>query len=136
TLEIWHALLRGARLVGLEKETLLAARDFGAALAERRITVMYMNAAPFHALAAQDPAVFGRLRHLMVGGDAMDARLARAVLASGSPPGRLLNGYGPTEAASISTAYDVAALPRDATSVPIGRPIDNTEALVLDGRGE
>nr|WSX75855.1 amino acid adenylation domain-containing protein [Streptomyces sp. NBC_00899] len=48
---------------------------------------------------------------------------------------RLINLYGPTEAAIDVTAWDCAD-PREGATPPIGRPIQNTQCLVLtpDGR--
>ncbi|WP_114946851.1 non-ribosomal peptide synthetase [Microvirga calopogonii] len=43
----------------------------------------------------------------------------------------IANLYGPTEAAIDVTAFDVRET-RDSASVPIGRPIDNTQIHVLD----
>lgn len=76
------------------------------------------------------PAALASLRAVIVAGEACPAGLAarhHAVL----PQAALVNEYGPTEATVWSTAYRVP--PQVAgTTVPIGRPIANTEAYVLD----
>ncbi len=46
----------------------------------------------------------------------------------------LLNLYGSTECSSNATVYDAARLPPDAARVPIGRPLPNVRAYVLDDR--
>ena len=51
-------------------------------------------------------------------------------------PQRLLHVYGPTEATTFATWYQVRAVEADASTVPIGRPIANTEVYVLDRHGE
>ena len=73
--------------------------------------------------------VIARLR-LLVGGEALPPALAR-VLASRC--GGLWNLYGPTETTIWSTVMpiDVAI-----STVPLGRPIDNTRVYVLDRAGE
>ncbi|MPR00590.1 amino acid adenylation domain-containing protein, partial [Pseudomonas sp. MAFF 212408] len=44
----------------------------------------------------------------------------------------LLNGYGPTEATTFSTTYEIKRA--DEGSIPIGRPVGNSRAYVLDAR--
>ncbi len=50
------------------------------------------------------------------------------------PQARVLNLYGPTECAVVSTWYDTARLSADAKSVPIGLPLANTATYILDER--
>ena len=49
------------------------------------------------------------------------------------PDVRLVNGYGPTEATTFSCCFDATSGVAFDDSVPIGRPIANTAAYVLDG---
>ena len=53
------------------------------------------------------------------------------VLAAG-PPQRLINSYGPAECTTTSTWHHVREVDDDTLAVPIGRPIANTPAYVLD----
>ncbi|MEE8583709.1 MAG: amino acid adenylation domain-containing protein [Acidobacteriota bacterium] len=64
-------------------------------------------------------------------GEAVDPAAARRVLAQG-PPRRLLNVYGPTENATFSTWHHARQVPQGASRVPIGRPISNSGAFILD----
>src|SRR5690606_12066909 len=48
----------------------------------------------------------------------------------------LLNAYGPTECTTFSTAHPLESLEPGLLRVPIGRPIANTKAHVLDERFE
>jgi hypothetical protein len=57
----------------------------------------------------------------------------REVLSQGAPE-RLVHVYGPTETTTYATWHRVGAVEDGATTIPIGRPIANTEAYVLDGR--
>ncbi len=45
---------------------------------------------------------------------------------------RFFNAYGPTEATIGSTCYLVEDLPESAATVPIGRPVANTQVYLLD----
>jgi amino acid adenylation domain-containing protein len=77
------------------------------------------------------------LRVLLVAGEPLAADLARELVGT-LAGGRLLNGYGPTEATVYATMADVTAeleLSADGP-VTIGRPLPNTRVLVLDDRLE
>ncbi|MCX4687128.1 amino acid adenylation domain-containing protein [Kitasatospora purpeofusca] len=69
---------------------------------------------------------------VLVAGEALPARTANHWLAA-LGPGRLINEYGPTEASIGSTAHPVDR-PQEGT-VPLGGPLPNTTAYVLDGAG-
>ncbi|MEQ4718187.1 amino acid adenylation domain-containing protein [Nonomuraea sp. B19D2] len=127
--EIWGALLNGCTLHLLDRETFLDTEELRKALADQRITTALFTSALFGRLADDDPAVFGPLRDLLVGGDVLSPKHARSVLRA-NPGLRLVNAYGPTENAVISTAH-VVAEPIGAR-VPIGRPVPNTSAYVLN----
>ncbi|MFI2612139.1 amino acid adenylation domain-containing protein [Kitasatospora sp. NPDC018619] len=132
TFEIWGALTAGARIVPVDRETLLDARALTAAIERLGITTMWLTAGLFDQVAAVDPAAFGRLRNLLFGGDAVNPRRVAQVLAA-APPQRLVNGYGPTETTTFATWHHVVE-GDGTTPVPIGRPIANTSVHVLDER--
>jgi len=50
------------------------------------------------------------------------------------PHVRLVNGYGPTEVTAFSVSHKITYLDPDWPSVPIGRPLHNTTAYILDDR--
>ncbi len=131
TWEVWGALLNGARLVILDREVVLAPARLERELAARGVGALLLTTSVFNLVAREAPAAFAPLRHVVFGGEAADPHAVRAVLRAG-PPERLVNGYGPTEAAVFATWHRVDALADDAPSVPIGRPLDNTRAYVLD----
>lgn len=71
------------------------------------------------------------LRRLYLGGEQVTARTVHRFREL-VPGVRCTNTYGPTECSIGSVFHEIA--PADGDSVPIGRPIDNTYALVLDRR--
>src|SRR5439155_14798685 len=71
---------------------------------------------------------FGRLRILMIGGEAFPAALAKQL--KESVPGTIHNMYGPTETTVWSTTHTVGETDGP---VSLGRPIANTEIYLLDG---
>jgi amino acid adenylation domain-containing protein len=48
---------------------------------------------------------------------------------------QLLNGYGPTEATITATLYPADSMPDGLSVAPLGRPLANVTAYVLDGNG-
>ncbi|HJW95775.1 MAG TPA: amino acid adenylation domain-containing protein, partial [Thermoanaerobaculia bacterium] len=133
TFEIWGALLNGARLVGVSKETVLSPRDLARTIRDEGITTLFVTTALFNQTAQQLPAAFAPLRHLLFGGEACDPRSVREVLAAGRPE-RLLHVYGPTENTTFSTWHLVETVADDAVTVPIGRAIGGSSTYVLDAR--
>ncbi|GHJ48131.1 hypothetical protein Cs7R123_54730 [Catellatospora sp. TT07R-123] len=69
------------------------------------------------------------LRRLIVGGEEMNRQLAHRLMAL-LPAVSLTNGYGPTEA-SIGMVFH-RVNPEESGAVPLGRPIDNCYAVVVD----
>jgi amino acid adenylation domain-containing protein len=130
TLEIWGALLNGARLVILDRETVIG-RDFGTALRDHGVTALFLTTALFNHLAAETPAALASVRHVLIGGDRADAAAIRRVQAAGKPA-RLLNCYGPTESTTFATWHEIEEVGTAESTVPIGRPIANSTVCVLD----
>lgn len=131
TFEIWGALIHGARLVGLAKETVLSPPEFKRAVAEQHISTMFLTTALFNQIAQSLPETFAPLRYLLFGGEACDPQSVRRVLELGKPE-HLLHVYGPTESTTFTTYYDVSDVQAGARTIPIGRALSNTEVWVLD----
>jgi amino acid adenylation domain-containing protein len=129
--EIWAPLLAGACLVGLEREALLAPRGLKSALAERRLSVLFVPTALLHTVAGEVPSAFRGLRLLLFGGEMADPAALRAVLAH-SRPERLVHLYGPAEATTYAALQEVTDLPPRAAAVPVGRPAPGRRVYVLD----
>jgi amino acid adenylation domain-containing protein len=136
TFEIWGALLNGGRLCGISKEVLLSPHEFESSLCELGITALFLTATLFNQVAREVPQAFRFVRHLLVGGEALDPPSVRRVLGSAAPPVRLLNGFGPTESTTFACWHRIDAVPEGARSIPIGRPLSNTRAHVLDRAGQ
>ncbi|MEE8524221.1 MAG: amino acid adenylation domain-containing protein, partial [Thermoanaerobaculia bacterium] len=133
TFEVWGALLNGARLVGIERRVALSPPKLAAALADRRVSVLFLTTALFNQVAREVPDAFAGLDTLMFGGEAVDPRWVKRVIRSG-PPRRLLHVYGPTETTTFATWQRLTAVAEGATTIAIGRAIGNTRSVVLDRR--
>src|SRR6266850_116775 len=119
------------RLIGIATDIALSARDFARELREQKISAMFLTAALFNQVAKESPEAFETVRTVIAGGEALDPKWVRAVLEK-RPPERLLNGYGPTENTTFTCCHHIRNVPADATNVPIGRPISNTQVYILD----
>ena len=131
TFEIWGALLNGGRLHIVSKEVLLSPSRFTQELHTEGITTLFLTTALFNQMIRQVPAGFGGLKQLLFGGESCDPQRVRECLQVG-PPQRLLHVYGPTEATTFATWFEVRDVAPDDRTVPIGRPLANTTCHVLD----
>ena len=134
TFEIWGPLLAGARIVCCPKRVALDADRLGPFLRERGVTLMWATSTLFNQLVDRDPTVFAPLRQVIAGGEALSPPHVRRALDAGVR--RLQNGYGPTENTTFSCVHDIDRVAELDRQVPIGRPIANSDAWVLDQRGE
>jgi amino acid adenylation domain-containing protein len=132
TFEIWGALLNGARLV-LPPSGAPSVEELGRTMEEQGVTTLWLTAGLFQQVVDAAPQSLRNLRQLLAGGDVLPVAQVRRVLAE-LPGVRLINGYGPTENTTFTCCFDAASEPFS-TSVPIGRPIANTRAYVVDGYG-
>lgn len=131
TFEIWGALLNGATIAVFAPDEVINPGKFGYLIRKRSITSMFLTTALFNVMANEVPGVFAPVRDVLFGGERADPVAVRSVTENGTPT-RLVNVYGPTEATTFSTWFEVGSVASDANSVPIGRPISNTDALILD----
>ncbi len=133
TFEIWGALLHGGQLAILPAAIVLSPGDLATALETQGVTTLFVTTALFNQLVEVKPDIFRSLRQVLFGGEAVNPARVRDVLRCG-PPGRLLHVYGPTEATTFATWWEVRDVPANAVTLPIGRPLANTTAYVFDER--
>ncbi|MBA2672059.1 amino acid adenylation domain-containing protein, partial [Ramlibacter sp.] len=132
TWEIWGALLNGARLLVVPPPVVLDAPALCRELLAGGVTAMWLTVGLFNEHADALAPAFARLRHLLIGGEAVDPAKAARVLHGGQAPRHLVNGYGPTEGTTFTTTFAIRALSGCEHAVPIGRPIANTQVYLLD----
>lgn len=130
TFEIWGALLNGGRVVILPPAQ-HSLSEIGRAIRQYRITTLWLTAGLFHLMVDEELEALKNLRQLLVGGDVLcPQRVTKAHRAL--PDCRLINGYGPTENTTFTCCYTVNDEKALSPSVPIGRPIANTRAYILN----
>ena len=132
TFELWGPLLNGGTVV-LPDGDVLDAERLGAQLKSFGITTMWLTSPLFSRLATRDATIFAGLRDLVVGGDVVVGEHV-ALVRQACPGIRIINGYGPTENTTFSLTHVITA-EDTAGAVPIGRPLRNSTAYVLDAGG-
>ncbi|WP_416875596.1 non-ribosomal peptide synthase/polyketide synthase [Kitasatospora sp. SC0581] len=132
TYELWVPLLNGGRVVVAPPEQL----DLDLlqhTITAHGVTGLWLTAGLFRLVAEERPGLLAGVREVWTGGDVVSpAAVAR--VREACPGIEVVNGYGPTEATTLATRHPVDDLPEHAATVPIGRPMANMRAYVLDER--
>jgi amino acid adenylation domain-containing protein len=131
TFEIWCALVHGARLV-IAPEGLHDHFELAKLISRHRVSVLWLTARFFDNIIEHHPQALAGVQCLLTGGAALSPRHVRKAQAE-LPGARLVNGYGPTENTTFTCCHVIPQdFPHAAASVPIGRPVENTQVYVLD----
>ena len=134
TFEIWGPLLAGASITIVDDGELLSPQRFSNQLRRDSVTVMFLTTALFQKIALQKIDVFETLDTLLFGGEVADVEVVRDFYRKGRPR-RLVHVYGPTESTTFATWHALQNPPPPGAAIPIGRPLANTRALILDRDG-
>jgi amino acid adenylation domain-containing protein/non-ribosomal peptide synthase protein (TIGR01720 family) len=127
--EIWSALTCGASLVLLDESASAVPETLADWFSDQRLAHCFLATRLTENLLQRIPLQGLPLRTLLTGGERLDP-IPQADLGDV----RLVNHYGVTEAAVVSSCTDVGdAIHSDRPS--IGRPIDNTQVYLLDEHG-
>jgi amino acid adenylation domain-containing protein len=131
TFEIWGALLNGAQIIGIDREITLSPTNFVSELQQQNVSILFLTTALLNQAVSQIPAAFRSLKYLLFGGEMANVDRVRSLLEQGKPQ-HLIHVYGPTENTTFSTWYEVQEVPENATTIPIGQAIANTQVYLLD----
>ncbi|WP_426405084.1 amino acid adenylation domain-containing protein [Streptomyces sp. R-07] len=132
SLEFWGALLHGGTAVlqpGQKPEPALVTE-----LARRhRVTTLLLSATLFNYLTDEHPEAFATVTTAFTVGEA--ASPAHVHKLQQLRPGiTVLNGYGPAEVMIYATTHTIEAGDEPHAVIPIGTPLVNKPAYVLDAR--
>ncbi|MEV7603794.1 amino acid adenylation domain-containing protein, partial [Kitasatospora sp. NPDC089797] len=131
TYEFWTPLLSGGSLV-IAPAGRLGIAELSDLFGRRRVSGAFITAGLFNVLAAEAPQSFAGMREVWTGGDIASPAALRRVLEA-CPGLRVVNAYGPTETTTFATRRTMTSPDEvPAAVVPIGRPLPNTRAYVLD----
>ncbi|MEN8218026.1 MAG: amino acid adenylation domain-containing protein [Pseudomonadota bacterium] len=129
TFEIWGSLLNGAKLILMPPHT-PSLKDLGRVIGQHQVTTLWLTAGLFHLMVEERLEDLRSVRQLLAGGDVLSVPHVRKVL-GGLKDCQLINGYGPTENTTFTCCCSITES-QIGTSVPIGRPIANTQVYILD----
>jgi amino acid adenylation domain-containing protein len=130
TFEIWGPLLNGGKLVVMPPHP-PTLEEIGAAIRKHNVTTLWLTSGLFNAMVDERLDDLRLLHQLLAGGDVLSvAHVEKALRALRNT--RLINGYGPTEGTTFACCYTIDENTPLDRAIPIGRPIANTTAFVLD----
>lgn len=127
--EIYAALLNGGTLVCIDAMTVLNYTALTDVFVREGVQVANMTPALYKQYLSECPDTLALLDVVIVGGDRIDTHdvlEARKIM-----PGKIVNGYGPTENTGFSTFYSLKD-DQCANGMPIGRAVSNSGAYVMD----
>jgi amino acid adenylation domain-containing protein/non-ribosomal peptide synthase protein (TIGR01720 family) len=137
--EIYPTLQNGATLVLRGNEVLISGQQLLELTETYGITIWDLPTAYWHQVLAEikqlNTQIPNTLRLLSLGGDKLSAERYKEWLQVGGKRVRTLNTYGPTEGTIDSIVFECPnTIPEVERlgEIPIGRPIANTRAYVLD----
>jgi amino acid adenylation domain-containing protein len=131
TMEVWGALANGGCIVTIDTDTLVHAERFAQAMLQYNVTAMFLTTTMFNQYSRVIASTLARLKYLMCGGERNDPEAFWRILDEGGPQ-QLIHCYGPTESTTFALTCVISLDYRQSTNLPIGRPIANTRAYVLD----
>ena len=131
-LEIYLPLITGAKVVLASRAVTTDGIELAKQISLSNVTVMQGTPATWQLLLASGWQGNQNLK-ILCGGEALPTDLARQLLNCGHS---VWNLYGPTETTIWSTASQVEVSQLEKASIPIGRPIANTQLYILDGNDQ
>jgi len=143
--EIFPSWAAGATVVLRSDDVPILGRGWLAWLKAQQVSVLNLPTAYWHEWARDldrlGEVVPDDVRLVIVGGEKAQGTALRTWLAVGGSRPRWVNAYGPTEATCMTAVYErpqdgAAEYFDDKGDPPIGRPLPNTTARVVDERGE
>jgi amino acid adenylation domain-containing protein len=134
--EMFPTWISGAALVLRSDEILLSFADFLKFIAQEQLTVLNLPAPYWQEWTAElvrsQTVLPPSLRLVVTGSDKVASDAWQQWQTAVGQGIRLINVYGPTEATIGSSLYEKTDQPLAGSSVPIGRPLANTQIYLLD----
>jgi amino acid adenylation domain-containing protein len=134
TLELWGPLLHGARLVVFPPHSPSDLRELESVLVRHGVTTLHLTAGLFSQMVDTHLSGLGTVKQLLTGGDVVSAPHVRRVLEELRIP--VTACYGPTEGTLFTSTHRMTDGAHVGSSVPIGRPLANTQVYLLDASGQ
>ena len=130
TYEYWGMLLNGGQLALCSEHRLLDTELLKAEIAKNSVNKMWFISSLFNLIVETDISVFKGLKTILVGGEKLSEKHIKRIREE-YPALKIINGYGPTENTTFSITYNITGS-ENKTTIPIGRPLSNRTAYILD----
>ncbi|MBT5270698.1 MAG: amino acid adenylation domain-containing protein, partial [Candidatus Marinimicrobia bacterium] len=128
TFEIWGSLLNGACMV-IMPPGIPSLDELGKTVKRYNVTALILTTGLFHMMINERIEDLRGVRYLLAAGDVLSSHHANMALMELQET-KIINGYGPVENATLTSFYRLSE-PIEG-SVPIGKPLSNTEVYILD----
>ncbi|REH54898.1 amino acid adenylation domain-containing protein [Tenacibaculum gallaicum] len=132
TFEYWGPLLNGGKLILSSREKLLDSNTLKFLTLHNKVNIMWFTSGWFNQLVDDHIDVFERLSTVLVGGEKLSSGHIKKVRSKFKNL-KIINGYGPTENTTFSLTYSVIDVKEN---IPIGYPVSNSTAYILDSSGK
>ncbi|TQV77371.1 amino acid adenylation domain-containing protein [Aliikangiella marina] len=132
--EMFVSLLSGGALILKDEADLQSTTKFWQQLNKYDISTISIPTAYWHELCYaldSSTAIAPCLRQVIIGGEAMSAKMLQKWRLFISNKTRIINTYGPTETTVIASAFDATNFNSD-KKVPIGKPLRSAKCYVLN----
>ncbi|MCL6457175.1 MAG: amino acid adenylation domain-containing protein, partial [Gorillibacterium sp.] len=129
TFEIWGSLLNGGVLCILDSGILADPGKLADIVEKNRINTMWMTSQLFNNLVDLDLKWVKGIQTILTGGEIISKRHVNRLIQQQQSL-TLIHCYGPTENTTFSLTFKVE---RQQDNIPIGKPISNSTAYILNG---
>lgn len=136
TFEIWAPLSWGGKVV-LMPPGRLDISQINTRIRKHKVNTLWLTSALFDVWVESDGATNSGLKTVISGGDIVSRKSVERLYQK-NPNVTFVNGYGPTETTTFATSHIVSRdeLKLPLRSIPIGKPIAQTQCYVVDSLGQ
>ena len=129
------ALLNGAKVVLIPKQTVLNIKELTDIILNRKITISIMPSALFNLIVELNVSCLRNAKKVLVGSERTSVKHFRKALKY-LGKGKIVNLYGQTETSLSSVYYPVNHIEDNTVRIPIGRPVNNTSVYIVGDNNE
>ncbi|UNY98308.1 amino acid adenylation domain-containing protein [Zhouia spongiae] len=129
--EYWGTLLNGGQLLLCPEAKLMDIESLRKLISRRAVNTMWLTSGLLNSYIDTEINLFSELSFVIVGGEKLSKYHIEKL--NGEYPDLIIyNGYGPTENTTFSTNHKIIDKDFTKSSIPIGRPISNSMAYILN----
>uniref|UniRef100_UPI00292CB88C amino acid adenylation domain-containing protein n=1 Tax=Streptomyces herbicida TaxID=3065675 RepID=UPI00292CB88C len=130
TYELWVPLLNGGTIITAPPGD-LDIPTLQHTITHQHITALWLTSSLFNLLTDHAPQTLTHVHQLWTGGEAVQTTTVQRIQHT-CPNLTVIDGYGPTETTTFATCHPTTHTHTNTPTIPIGRPMANTRAYVLD----